>query len=147
MLYGMVSFLVTLSDPDLVFKVAVVFDRIDLENGAIFGRSYYWTLIGSRTWGSHRYHFRWPWTITNPDLKGTLVLKGEYLENGAIFDYRCYGTLIESHMLSIEWCAFRWPWVTPSLGFHGEKLMLIIGSLLHHRRLVQARVCPLKGSN
>ena len=36
MLYRMVSFPVTFSDPDLVFKVTVVFDPKYLKNGAIF---------------------------------------------------------------------------------------------------------------
>jgi len=41
------------------------FKRQYLENGSRYGQSYYYSLIGSRTWAFHWHQDRWPWMTLN----------------------------------------------------------------------------------
>ena len=53
----MVSFSMTLSNPNLGFKVTVYLQVKYFQNGASCGQSYYRTLIGNHTQSTEWYHF------------------------------------------------------------------------------------------
>jgi len=74
-LHRMVTFPMTLTDPNPVFKVKAFLKSIISKTVVPYGQSFYRTLIGNHTQSIEWYHFQWPWVNFDPDFKVTTFLK------------------------------------------------------------------------
>jgi len=78
-----------------------------LRNDTRHGHGYYGMRIGNLTQAFEWYHFQWPWTTPNPDLKVTPLFDTEYLNTNV-------GILIGTYVCSTQVCHFEWFPVTLS---------------------------------
>jgi len=68
----MVPFPMALSDPNLDFKVAILyFERQKVENGPRKSYGYNGRLVENHISSIKLRHFQWPWMTLNVDFKGT----------------------------------------------------------------------------
>ena len=65
------------TNPNLVFKVAPLFDAKYLTNGYRCGHGYYRRRIGNRTHAFEWHQFQWPRMTSNPDFKVTVLFNVE----------------------------------------------------------------------
>jgi len=64
--------------PNLVFQGHGIFEVDYLKYRALYGQSFYGTLIGNNTQSIEWYHFQWPWVTSDTDFKVTTFFEVEY---------------------------------------------------------------------
>ena len=94
-LYRMVTFSMTLTGPNPVFKVTAYLKS----NIAKTILSYYRTLIGKRNQSIEWYHIQWPGLTFDLDFKVEIFLDIECHRNDTRQSHSYYRTSIESHAL------------------------------------------------